>query len=138
MNIDHIGIAVKDINKSLKYWEDSFGYKQSTEIVLNTKQKVNVVFLEKDDSITIKLIQPSEESSTLTNFLKKGGSLHHLCFKTDNMEEKVIELKEKGLHSLVPPQPGEAFDNNLIAFLFTKDNMNIELIDTDIRAKKLE
>jgi methylmalonyl-CoA/ethylmalonyl-CoA epimerase len=138
MNIDHIGIAVKDINQAIQYWQNIFGYKQATEVVLNTRQKVLVSFMEKENSMTIKLIQPSEESSTLTNFIKKGGSLHHLCFKTDNLEEKIVELKGKGMLTLTPPQPGEAFDNNLIAFLFAKNNMNIELIDTDERAKRIE
>lgn len=137
MKIDHIGIAVKDIEQAIKYWNDVFGYKQATEVVLNTRQKVFVVFLELEDSISVKLIQPSEESSPLHNFIKKGGSLHHLCFKTDNLKEKVVELKELGLLSLTPPQPGEAFDNNLIAFMFAKNNLNVELIDTDIKAKRL-
>lgn len=137
MNIDHIGIAVKDINQAIEYWKDFFGYIQATEIVLNTRQKVLVTFMEKESSITIKLIQPSEDASPLHNFIKKGGSLHHLCFMTDDLEKKVIELKGKGMLTLTPPQPGEAFDNNLIAFLFAKNNMNIELIDTKKRAKRI-
>ena len=44
MNIDHIGIVVKSIEKSILYWEDVFGYKQKTEIVINTRQHVKVVF----------------------------------------------------------------------------------------------
>lgn len=134
MILDHIGVAVKDIVKSIDYWNNVFGYRQVTNIVLNTRQKVLVTFLEKKDSLTIKLIQPSDESSTLNSFIKKRGGLHHLCFKTENLEKKMVELSAVGLQSLVSPQPGEAFDNNLIGFLFAKDNINIELIDTDVKA----
>lgn len=138
MILDHVGIAVQDIEKSIEYWNTVFGYRQATDIVLNTRQKVLVTFLEKKDSLTIKLIQPSDESSSLNNFIKKRGGLHHLCFKTDNVEEQMVELKADGLKSLVSPQPGEAFDNNLIGFLFAKDNINIELIDTDIKASYIK
>ena len=136
MKIDHIGIAVKNINNAIEYWENTFGYRQATEVVLNTRQKVHVAFLEKEDSITIKLIQPSDMTSTVADFLRKGGSLHHLCFKTDNLETTVVELKDKGLISSVAPQPGEAFDDNLIAFFLAKDRLNIEVIDTDARRNR--
>ena len=137
MTIDHVGIAVKDIEKSIQYWIDMFGYHQATEVVLNTRQKVNVVFLEKSESLTIKLIEPSEESSSISNFAKRGGGLHHLCFKTENMELKVTELHEMGMIKLTPPQPGEAFENALIGFLFGRDNLNLEIIETDKRAKRI-
>ena len=137
MYIDHIGIAVKNIEEAIKYWETVFEYRQATEVVLNTRQKVYVVFMQKSDSLTIKLIQPSEESSTVTRFLKKGGSFHHLCFKTEKLDPTMRELKEKGLRAIVPPQPGEAFGDNPIAFFFSK-GMNIEVIDTDHRAKRIQ
>jgi methylmalonyl-CoA/ethylmalonyl-CoA epimerase len=60
-----------------------------------------------------------------------GGGFHHICFKCSNLDEKIFELKNKGLKMLVPPQPGEAFNNNNIAFLLAKYGVNIELIDTD-------
>ncbi|MDZ7634114.1 MAG: hypothetical protein U5L72_06605 [Bacteroidales bacterium] len=54
------------------------------------------------------------------------------------MEEKLKELKDKGLLTPVPPQPGEAFNNHNIAFLLAKHGLNIELIDTDEKAGLLE
>jgi methylmalonyl-CoA/ethylmalonyl-CoA epimerase len=137
MIIDHIGIAVKDLMKSISFWTEAFGYHQQTEIVLNSKQKVNVVFLEKPNSLTIKLIEPSEDSSPLNTFLNKSNNcLHHICFRTENINEMVIELKQKGMIVVSPPTPGEAFENELIAFLFSKDNLRMELIDTEKKAKR--
>jgi methylmalonyl-CoA/ethylmalonyl-CoA epimerase len=43
--------------------------------------------------------------------------IDHICFKCDDMDEKITDLKEHGLLILVPPQPGEAFCNQDIAFL---------------------
>ncbi|MDC0584594.1 VOC family protein [Bacteroidales bacterium] len=139
MVIDHICIAVKDVDAAIKYWGKVFGYTQMTEVVLNTKQKVLVAFVEKENSTLVKLIQPSDDTSPLNNFMKKGGGFHHICFKTDDkLEEKVVELKANGLIPLVPPQTGEAFDNNLIAFMFGRGNLNVEVIDTDIKAKRIK
>ena len=134
MKIDHICFAVKNISEGVSYWESVFGYRQMTEVVVNTLQKVKVVFLAKKESILIKLIEPTEENQSLINFVNRGGGFHHLCFRVEDMNKKISELKEKGLLTLVPPQPGEAFNNHEIAFMLAKYGINIELIDTDEKA----
>lgn len=134
MKIDHICFAVKNISEGVSYWESVFGYRQMTEVVVNTLQKVKVVFLAKKESILIKLIEPTEENQSLINFVNRGGGFHHLCFRVEDMNKKISELKEKGLLMLVPPQPGEAFNNHHIAFMLAKNGTNIELIDTDEKA----
>ena len=137
MNIDHICFAVKDLHGGIVYWSDVFGYKQMTKIIENSLQKVKVVFLYKDNSILVKLIEPMKENLSLVNFVEKGGGFHHICFRCSNIDEKMSELSEKGLLTLVPPQPGEAFQNHKIAFLLAKHGLNIELIDTGEKAGML-
>jgi methylmalonyl-CoA/ethylmalonyl-CoA epimerase len=137
MKIDHICFAVKNIQDGIIYWDNVFGYKQMTNIVENTLQKVKVTFLHKDDSITIKLIEPLESNQSLINLVNRGGGFHHICFKCSDMNEKIAELKKQGLLTLVPPQPGEAFNNHNIAFLLARYGLNIELIDTDEKAGML-
>lgn len=134
MIIDHICFAVKDLQEGINYWERVFEYRQMTKIVKNSLQQVKVVFLNKEGSVTIKLIEPSEKNVSLKNFVDRGGGFHHICFKCSDLNEKIIELKNKGLITLVPPQPGEAFDNNDIAFFLAKYGLNFELIDTDKKA----
>ncbi len=131
MNIDHIGIVVKSMDEGIKQWTEMFGYSQKTEVVVNTRQKVKVVFMHKPDSLMIKLIEPTDEFSSVFVFANKGGGLHHLCFKCSDLQYGVAGLREKGAILLVKPQPGEAFENENIAFLLAKNNLNIELIDTD-------
>lgn len=138
MKIDHICFAVKNISEGISYWESVFGYRQMTEIVQNSLQKVKVAFLCKDDSVIVKLIEPLEDNQSLINFVNRGGGFHHLCFKVENMAEQLNKLADKGLLTLVPPQPGEAFNNHDIAFLLAKYALNIELIDTDEKAGLLE
>ena len=134
MTIDHICFAVKNIQEGIAYWDHVFGYKQMTKIVENSLQKVKVTFLNKEGSITVKLIEPVEGNQSLLNFVNRGGGFHHLCFKCINLDEKVEELTDKGLLKLVPPQPGEAFNNRNIAFLLARYGLNIEVIDTDEKA----
>jgi len=138
MKIDHICFAVKNLQDGIAYWDHVFGYKQMTEIVENSLQKVKVAFLSKEESMTIKLIEPSEGNQSLLNFVNRGGGFHHLCFKCSDIDEKIDVLKEKGLITLVQPQPGEAFNNHNIAFLLARYGLNIELIDTDEKAGMLE
>ena len=137
MIIDHIGIVVKSLTKGIQHWEDSFGYQQLTEEVINTRQKVKVVFLGKKDSLQVKLIEPIDETSSAFNLAKRGGGLHHICFKCDELESEVARLKEKRFRITAQPQEGEAFENEKIAFLFNNQGLSIELIATDKRAKLL-
>jgi len=137
MQIDHICFTVNSLNEAIVYWETVFGYKQTTGIIENSRQKVKVVFLSKENSIKIKLIEPSENNHSLKNFNIRSGGFHHLCFKCSDLNKKVNELKNKGLVLLVPPQPGEAFNNNNIAFMLAKNGLNIELIDTDEMSGKI-
>ena len=134
MKIDHICFAVKDLREGINYWKDVFGYSQMTEIIENSLQKVKVTFLCREDSILVKLIEPVAGNQSLINFVNRGGGFHHICFRCSDIQEKIHELTGKGLITLVPPQPGEAFNNNKIAFMLARHGINIELIDTDEKA----
>lgn len=130
MVLDHIGIVVPCLESAVEDWKKLFGYHRNSDIVVNTRQKVRVVFLAKKDSLTIKLIEPSAPDSPAFQAARKGGGLHHLCFKCSALGEEISRLQQHGARLLVPPQPGEAFKNHPIAFLLAGNNLNIELIDT--------
>jgi len=134
MKIDHICFAVKNISEGISYWEDLFGYRQMTEVIVNSLQKVKVSFLCKEDSMLVKLIEPLAGNQSLVNFVNRGGGFHHLCFRVEDMDKQISELKEKGLLMLVPPQPGEAFNKHDIAFMLARNGLNVELIDTNEKA----
>lgn len=138
MVIDHICIAVIDLEQGIEYWEQTFGYSQATMPVVNTIQKVRVAFLSKEGSVQIKLIEPTEGNHSLKKFVVKGGGFHHICFRCKNVNDTMKELGGKGLITLAPPQPGEAFNNHPIAFMLAKYGLNIELIDTLEKALQKE
>jgi methylmalonyl-CoA/ethylmalonyl-CoA epimerase len=102
-------------------------------VVLNTRQKVKVVFLSKAGSLPVKLLEPSEPSSPIFAFARRGGGLHHVCFRCKDLTETVADLTAKGANFIVPPEPGEAFNNREIAF-FLAGHLQVELIDTEEKA----
>lgn len=132
--IDHIGVVVKSMDEGIELWKTVFNYDQLTHIVVNTRQKVRVVFLTKNNSLQVKLIEPVDATSPVYAFAQRGGGLHHLCFRCSKLDEEISRLGVLGLRVLVEPQPGEAFENENIAFLFAKQGLNIELVDTNKRA----
>ncbi|MBS2100592.1 VOC family protein [Carboxylicivirga linearis] len=82
----------------------------------------------------MKLIEPTNETSPIYKFALRGGGLHHLCFKTDDIHTSIQNMNSQKCMTISLPQPGEAFENENIAFLLAPGNLNIELIDTDKRA----
>ena len=131
MIIDHLGVVVRSLDEGVRQWTDLFGYTVASETVTNTRQKVRVVFLKKPNSLMIKLIEPTDATSPIYAFARKGGGLHHLCFRCQDIGNEIPLLKSKGARFLVPPEPGEAFLNHNIAFFLAANNLNVELIDTD-------
>jgi methylmalonyl-CoA/ethylmalonyl-CoA epimerase len=135
--IDHIAVAVKSIETAARLWQAQFGYRQATEPVVNTRQKVRVVFLEKPGSLPVKLIEPTGPASPVFAFTQRGGGLHHLCFRVENLDASLAHLSAAGGRVVAPPQPGEAFDGERIAFVLAQPGLNVELIDTDKRRGRI-
>jgi methylmalonyl-CoA/ethylmalonyl-CoA epimerase len=138
MQIDHIAVAVRSVDAASDRLSKLLGYAPKTTKVTNTRQKVNVLFLGKEGSLDIKLIEPSDSTSPLSDFVQKGGGLHHLCFKVPDVPAACADLAGKGARVIAQPAPGEAFDEHLIAFLFLGLGLNIEVIDTDDRRGRVE
>lgn len=137
MVIDHVGIVVKSMDEGVRLWEDQFGYKQATKETINTRQQVRVVFMQKDGSTDIKLIAPASELSPISAFARKGGGLHHLCFRCDSLADDLRRVTSSGARVLSGPEPGEAFDNEEIAFCYVGQGLNVEFIESEKRANLL-
>jgi methylmalonyl-CoA/ethylmalonyl-CoA epimerase len=136
--LDHVCLAVKSIANARATLARTLGYEPRTSPVENTRQRVIVQFLHKPGSLDIKLIEPSDPDSPLFEFLRRtGGGLHHLAFRTDSVPEACRDLAERGARIIGRPEPGEAFDDGLIAFAFLGAGLYIELIDTDARRDEL-
>ena len=116
--IDHIGIAVKSIDESLKFWEDTLGIKcHGVEEV--AEQKVKTAFLPVEGT-EIELLEGTSEESPVAKFIAaKGEGIHHLAIRVDNLEEALAELKAKGVR-LIDEKPRCGAGGAKIAFLHPK------------------
>lgn len=107
-----------------------FGYTQATQPVINTRHGVEVVFLEKPGSLPLKLFRSVGDARP------QPPKLHHLAFQVDDVAQAVETLTGQGARVLSPPAPGEAFDDEPIAFLFA-GGLNVELISTERRRGRI-
>jgi len=94
--INHIGIAVNNIDEALPFWTDGLGMKlHHVEEVM--RQKSKVAFLPVGES-DVELVATTAEDSTMAKYLTdKGQGMHHLCLETDNIDEMLADLKAKGI-----------------------------------------
>lgn len=113
--VDHIGIAVKSIQESLKFWEETLGIEcHGVEEVV--EQKVKTAFLPIKDT-EVELLEGTAEDSPVSKFIeKKGEGIHHLAIRVDNLEEALEELKNKGVR-LIDEKPRKGAGGALIAFI---------------------
>jgi len=104
--LDHIAIAVPDFEKAVKRFMEDFGLPfEGTEDV-ETAKTMTAFFPLPETSI--ELVHPLRGEGPIKGYLeKKGGGLHHLCFRSDNILEDVARLKTKGYQFLTEaPYPG--------------------------------
>ena len=113
--IDHIAIAVHSLDHHIPIYRDLLGLPFLEREVIN-EQKVTVAIF-KIGEVRIELLEPIDEHSPISNFLeKKGEGLHHIAFRTDNIEPLLLQLKEKGVQ-LIDEKPRQGAGGTKIAFL---------------------
>ena len=69
------------------------------------------------------------EASPVSNFLKKGGGLHHVCYEIDDLESGLREARGAGLVIVADPAPAVAFDGRRIAWVCSKKRLLVELLE---------
>ncbi|KXH74965.1 MAG: methylmalonyl-CoA epimerase [Candidatus Thorarchaeota archaeon SMTZ-45] len=116
--ISHIGIAVESIEKWLSYYKDVLGleYTGSEEVA---EQKVRVAFLKIGES-QIELLEPTSDDSPIAKFLeKRGGGIHHIAIKVDDINTALTRHHEAGAQ-LIDNEPRIGAHNMRIAFIHPK------------------
>ena len=117
-HIEHVGIAVKDLATSIKYYEDVLGLKcYSIEEVKD--QKVKTAFF-KIGQTKIELLESTEPDGPIGKFIeKRGEGVHHIAFAVDEIEQALAEVEEKGIR-LIDNKPRKGAEGLNIAFLHPK------------------
>jgi methylmalonyl-CoA epimerase len=123
--IDHIGIAVQNIDEALKFWEGSLGIKcAGVETVED--QKVKTAFLPIKES-EVELLEATSPDSPIAKFIeKRGEGIHHVAIRVDDLKSALSELKEKGVR-LIDETPRLGAGGAMIAFVHPKSTGGILL-----------
>ena len=105
MKIDHVAIAVNNVDEAVKEYQQAFGIKEVEFETVET-EGVRVAILHLKDS-RIELMEPTREDSPIKKFLiSRGEGLHHIAFETDGIEGEVTRMKECGVRFLGEIRPG--------------------------------
>ena len=120
LKIEHIGIVVKDLEKSNELFTKLFGkpnYK--TETV--ESEKVSTSFFKMGDS-KIELVQASNPDSAIAKYVeKRGEGIHHIAFEVEDIEKEIERLKAEGFEPTHPAaKPFHGTDNKLVFFFHPK------------------
>lgn len=118
LKIEHLGIAVSDLQKSIPLFEQLLNtpcYK--TEVVEN--EGVSTAFFQIGES-KVELLEATRPDSPISKFIeKKGEGIHHIAIEVENIEAEMKRLSALGF-SLLNETPKEGADNKLICFLHPK------------------
>jgi len=113
--IDHVGIAVKDLNQILETLKDAFGLEPSfSEEVPD--QNIRIAGFQFADS-AVEYFEPTSPESPISRFLeKRNNAIHHIAFSVDDLDKSIKDLKNKGFE-LIDEIPRQGAKNTRIAFL---------------------
>ncbi|MFD2679609.1 methylmalonyl-CoA epimerase [Bacillus seohaeanensis] len=129
--IDHIGIAVKSIDETLPFYENVLGLKL-LKIEEVHSQNVKVAFID-GGNVKLELLEPLTDEGGVAKFIaKKGEGIHHVAFGVKGIQERIDELKEKGINMIDhKPKPGAG--GAQVAFMHPKSGHGVlyELCDKE-------
>ena len=129
--IDHIGIAVKDLQKGIENYETILGLKCSgTEEISEQKVKIAMIPIQET---SIELIEPTRDDSPVAKFIeKKGEGFHHVAIQVENIEEELTRLKNADI-KLIDEKYRIGAHGVKIAFIHPKSmgGLLVELVQRD-------
>ena len=121
--IEHIGIAVKDLDTSNKVFEALFGKEPYKTEFVESEHVITSFF--KSGPNKIELLQATEDNSPIAKFIeKRGEGIHHIAFAVDDIEKEIKRLKKSGF-VLINETPKKGADNKLIVFLHPKSTNGV-------------
>ncbi len=118
--VDHIGIAVANLDDTIKFYEEVLNIKcEGTEVV--EEQKVKVAFFPVGDT-ELEFLESTEPDGPIARFIEKNGGrggIQHVALRVDNIEQAIAEMKEKG-YQMIDETPRYGAGGAKIAFVHPK------------------
>ncbi|SMP70277.1 methylmalonyl-CoA epimerase [Anoxynatronum buryatiense] len=118
LKVDHIGIAVSNLDETLKFYEEVLGMTCTGKEEV-ADQKVRVAFLPVGDS-EVELLESTDPEGPIAKYIdKKGEGIQHIAFRVDNIDEAIASMKEKGIR-MIDETPRYGAGGAKIAFCHPK------------------
>lgn len=122
-HIEHIGIAVADLEKAIEFYENVLGLK-CYRVEEVEDQKVKTAFFQVGQT-KIELLESTAPDGPIAKYIeKKGEGMHHLAFSVKNIEKQLEEVSSKGVH-LIDSKPRKGAEGLDIAFLHPKSTKGV-------------
>jgi methylmalonyl-CoA/ethylmalonyl-CoA epimerase len=116
--IDHIGVAVEDIDEAVTLYRDRLGMREQHRETVE-QQGVDAVLLEIGEG-HVELISPLAADTAVGKFLERHGpGLHHVAYQTDDIDARLDELRDAGLR-LIDEEPRTGIRGSRVAFVHPK------------------
>ena len=123
MKLDHLGIAVPNLETALVFWRDALGLELSDVEVVES-EGVRTAFLPAGEA-SIELLEPLGDEGVIAKYLAKSGpGLHHICFEVDGIEKTLESLDAAGVR-LVDRKPRPGAHGKNVAFLHPKASSGV-------------
>lgn len=135
--VEHIGIAVKNLEESIKVYEKLLGTTCYKKEIVESEQVITAFFLQGNNKI--ELLQSLQSDGVIAKFIeKKGEGIHHIAYRSIDIIHDMQRLSQEGF-VLLNPQPKAGADNMMICFVHPKDTCGVltELcMDKDLYLEK--
>jgi len=132
MRLHHVGIATDDLEKAIGHHETLFELHPITEIVEDPVHKVRVVLLSASHAkIPIELVAPLTEDSPVSNLLRRGIRLYHICYLVKDLEKNLEEARRQNSLIISKPAPSKLYGGRRIAFIYTPDGYLVEFLEEE-------
>jgi methylmalonyl-CoA/ethylmalonyl-CoA epimerase len=123
MKIDHIGIAVKDLEQANKIYASLLN--KTPEKTENIESENVLVSFFKTDTAKIELLQATNKNTPISKFIsKKGEGMHHIAFEVEDIYTEISRLEKEGF-SVINSTPKKGADNKLVVFLHPKTSNGV-------------
>jgi methylmalonyl-CoA/ethylmalonyl-CoA epimerase len=121
--VDHIGIAVKNLEEAVTFYTEILGLKME-QIEVVEDQKVKVAFIPIGDS-EIELLESTDPEGPIAKYIeKKGEGIQHIAFRVDDIDKALEDMRQKGIR-LIDQQPRYGAGGARIAFLHPKSTNGV-------------
>jgi len=128
--LHHVGTLVDDIEAATRRLVGRFGYAIESPVIGDPAQTARVRFLRLPGADHwLELVTPNGETSKLRNALRKGVTLHHLCYEVADLAAALEHLRDSGMLVVGDPTPAVAFGGRRIAWLMDRHAPLVELLE---------